>query len=194
MKKTKTIIIAVAALVALILVIIAAVKIFKPKDDSTVADLGHLKEVLTKESELTTAKLTITSVFSYEDANGIKFLNKNKFCLMCSSVVRAGIDIQNVEITSDDLLKTIYISIPKAEILDVKVEPSSLQILDDKFTLFPTDEKEALVNALEEAQVAAEIEAANTGILELANEQSETLIKGLLANAIPEGYTIEVKP
>jgi len=36
-------------------------------------------------------------------------------------------------------------------------------------------------------------EAVSTGILELANSQSETLIKGILANAIPDGYEIKVK-
>ena len=30
-------------------------------------------------------------------------------------------------------------------------------------------------------------------ILELADEQSESLIKGILANAVPDGYEIKVK-
>ena len=42
------------------------------------------------------------------------------------------------------------------------------------------------------AEESAKKEAANMGILEFANEQAENLVKGILANAIPDGYTIEV--
>ena len=50
-----------------------------------------------------------------------------------------------------------------------------------------------LGKALSLAEKDAMEYAKSTGILDLENQQSETLIKGILANAIPNGYTMEVK-
>lgn len=191
MKKAKTIIIAVVALIAVVLAVFAGAKIFgKSKEE---ADVAFLKAVLTKESELTTAKLTLTGFKEYE-GDGIEFINKTSFVMVYKAVVRAGIDIEKVEVTSDDVAKIIYLKIPKASILDVKVEPSSIKFFDSKFEINRSSQKEDTVAAQSQAEIEAEIEASQSGILELADTQSETLIKGILANAIPEGYTIEVKP
>lgn len=190
MKKAKTIIIAVVALIAVVLAVFAGAKIFgKSKEE---ADVAFLKAVLTKESELTTAKLKMTGVQKYEE--GSNFLNRKRFTMVYTATIRAGIDIEKVDITADDLSKTIYIKIPKASVLDVKIDPSSIETYDEKKGLFKLGDDDAVLKAQSQAEIEAEIEASQSGILELADTQSETLIKGILANAIPEGYTIEVKP
>ena len=44
------------------------------------------------------------------------------------------------------------------------------------------------------AEKDAEGEAVKNGLLELADKQSETLIKGILSDAVSQfGYTIEIK-
>jgi dsDNA-binding SOS-regulon protein len=65
--------------------------------------------------------------------------------------------------------------------------------VNEQFALFNVDEKEDLTRALAAAEKDAMEYAKTTGILELANQQSETLVKGILANAIPSGYTIEFR-
>lgn len=155
-------------------------------------DTEYLNALVSKSSELTTAKLNYTGMTKYTD-EGISIINKADFTMVYKATVRAGINVDEVEITSDDDKKIIYVSIPKASVQEVKIDTSSIQFFDQGFALFNTDEKEDNNKAISLAEDAAKKEAASMGVLELADEQSATLIKGILANAIPDGYIIEVK-
>lgn len=151
----------------------------------------YLNSLLSNSSELTAAKLTITGMSEFKD-KGITFLNKADFTMVYKATVRAGINIDEVKIESNNVDK-IYISIPKAQIQEAKVDPSSIKYFNEKFALFNVNEKEDSNKAIALAEEAAKEEAAKTGLLELADNQSATLIKGILANAIPDGYEIEIK-
>ena len=179
-KKRKTI----TAIVILVIVISVALSIFISLNYNyqAKADTEYLNALVSKSSELT----------KYTD-EGIDIINKADFTMVYKATVRAGINVDEVEITSDDENKIIYVSIPKATVQEIKIDNSSIEYFDQKFALFNTDEKEDNNKAIALAEEAAEKEAANMGVLELANEQSATLIKGILANAIPDGYIIEVK-
>ena len=155
-------------------------------------DTTFLTQILTKSSELTTAKLKITGLSEYHD-EGVYIFNRSDFTMCYSTIIRAGINLKNVKIDSDGFQKKIYITIPKAEIFEAKVDPNDIKFYGTGFALFNVNEKEDLSKALSLAEKDAMEYAKNTGILELANQQSETLIKGILANAIPNGYTMEVR-
>lgn len=159
----------------------------KPK-----ADTEYMNALLSKSSELTTAKLNYTGMTKYEDT-GVSIINKADFIMVYKATVRAGINVDEVKITADDANKIIYVSIPSAVIQEVKVDTSSIEYFDEKFAIFNTDEKEDSNTAIALAESSAMEEAANMGILEWANEQSATLVSGILANAIPDGYEIKVK-
>lgn len=184
-KKVK-IIIGVIIILGIILFAIFGIN-RKPKVDTV-----FLKQILTKSSELTTAKLTITGLSDYHD-EGVYIFNRSDFTMRFTAVIRAGINLENVQIDSDPIQKKIFITIPDAEIMDVKVDPNDIKFYGTGFALFNVNEKEDLAKALSLAEADARKEASSTGILDLANQQSETLIKGILANAIPKGYTMEVK-
>lgn len=155
-------------------------------------DTVFLRQVLTKSSELTTAKLTITGLSEYHD-EGIYIFNKSDFTMCYTATIRAGINLENVEIDSNPVQKKIFITIPEAEIMDAKVDPNNIKFYSTGFALFNVNEKEDLAKALALAEKDAQKEALGTGILDLANQQSEALIKGILVNAIPDGYTMEIK-
>ena len=89
--------------------------------------------------------------------------------------------------------KKIYITIPDAEIIDAKVDPNDIKFYGSGFAFFNVNQKEDVTKAISLAEEDAREYAKTTGLLELANTQAETLIKGILADSIPEGYTIEVK-
>ena len=184
-KKAKIII---GAIIIVIIVLFITVGINKKAD----VDTTFLTQILTKSSELTTAKLKITGLSEYHD-EGVYVFNRSDFTMCFTATVRAGINLENVKIESDSIQKKILITIPDAEIFEVKVDPNNLKFYGTGFSLFNVNEKEDLAKALALAEEDAKKEASNTGILELANQQSEVLIKGILANAIPDGYTIEVK-
>ena len=155
-------------------------------------DTVFLTNILTKSSELTTAKLKITGLSEYHD-EGVYIFNKSDFTMCFKATIRAGINLENVKIDSDPAQKKIYITIPDAEIFEAKVDSNDIKFYGTGFSLFNANEKEDFAKALSLAEEDAKKEAANTGLLELANTQSEALIKGILANAIPDGYTIEVR-
>lgn len=155
-------------------------------------DTTFLTQILTKSSELTTAKLTITGLSDYHD-EGVYIFNRSDFTMCYTTTIRAGINLEKVKINSDSAQKKIYITIPDAEIFEAKVNPNDIKFYGTGFALFNVNEKEDLSKALSLAEKDAMEYAKQTGILDVANQQSETLIKGLLTNAIPNGYTIEVK-
>jgi len=173
-----------------IIVLIAIFVIFGINRKSTV-DTAYLTELLTRSSELTTAKLTIKGLSEYHD-EGIYLFNKSDFTLYYTTTIKAGINLENVKITTDSIKKKIYITIPKAEIFEAKVDTNDIKIFGSGFAIFNTNEKEDMAKAISLAEEDAKEYAKTTGILELANDQSEALIKGLLTNAIPSGYTLEV--
>lgn len=184
-KKTK-IIIGIAIIIAICMFIVLGIN---RKQD---IDTTFLTQILTKSSELTTAKLKITGLSEYHD-DGVYIFNRSDFTMCYTTVIRAGINLENVKIDSDPVQKKIYITIPEAEIFEAKVDPNDIKFYGTGFALLNVNEKEDLSKALSLAEKDAMEYAKNTGILDLANQQSETLIKGILANAIPSGYTMEVK-
>ena len=176
----------------IVIVVLIAIFVMFGINRNSKVDTAYLSELLTKSSELTTAQLTIKGLSEYHD-EGVYIFNKSDFTLYYTTTIRAGINLENVKITSDAIKKKIYITIPEAEIFEAKVDTNDIKIYGSGFALFNTNEKEDMAKAISLAEEDAMEYAKTTGILELANEQSETLIKGLLVNAIPSGYTIEVR-
>ena len=161
-------------------------------NEKSTADIEQMNLLLSKSSELTAAKLKITAMSEFKDT-GITFINRADFIMVYTATVRAGINMDEVEIQTDNVAKKIYITIPKAEIQEAKVDPTSIKYFDEKLALFNVDEKEDSNRAVALAEEAAKEEATDTGILELANQQSATLIKGILANTIPNGFEIVIR-
>ena len=187
--KTKKRIIAFSISLAVILLCIFCLATcnYTPETDTTA-----LNKLLLEASDLTTAKLQITNMTEYKD-EGIKILNRSDFIMVYDATVWAGIDMEKVEIIPNDLEKVIQVNIPKATIQDVKVDSSTIKYFDEKFALFNLNEKEDANNAVALAENSVKEEAVKTGILELADKHSATLIEGLLSKAIPEGYTLKAK-
>ncbi len=146
---------------------------------------------LSAASELTSGKIKMQGYIHF-DNKGIPVLTKGTFILEYEAEVRAGIDISKVTIDSvDNENKVIKVTVSKAEILDVNVDQDSLQTNNTSFTLFNLNEKQDLINAQQAAKEKALEYAEQSGLLELADQQSATLIKGILSSGFPD-YTIDV--
>lgn len=178
-------------IICLAVVIAVSLFLFSHYNGQAKVDNEYLLSVISKSSELTTAKLKYSGLTDYTD-EGIDVINKANFTIFYKATVRVGINIDEVKVDSDDVSRTIYVTIPKASVQEVKIDPNSIKYYDTHFALFNTDEKEDSNRALALAEEAAKEELENMGVIQLADEQSATLIKGILANAIPDGYTIEV--
>lgn len=178
------------AIVALVLVItIVAIISYEPGQK---IDVTPMIVTLEKSSELTTAKLNFTTMSEFKDS-GIAFINKSNFKMVFEATARIGIDVKEVEINADDLNHIIWITIPKAKILDIKINSNSIKYFDEKFSLFNLNAKEDANKANSLAEEEAKKELNGMGVLTMADDQSEALIKGLIQDLVPDNYTIKVK-
>ena len=150
----------------------------------------QLNVMISESSELTAAKLNGKGYSIYED-EGIPIINRSDFMMIYDYTVRAGFDVKDVTVDVSNIAKTVTVKVPKSKILDVKVNSKSLQFYDEDFALFNVDEKEDLRSALTAAEVDVYKDSAASGILEYADKQSKTLIKGIIGGAIPEEYSLE---
>ena len=168
------------------IVIVLGIYFFLYNDEEEVTE-DYLGTKLSKVGELTTVKLNYTGFLQYQD-KGISIFNRSDFIMTYEANARVGIDLEKVEIEVDNTNKMVSLTIPKAEIQDVKIDTSEIKYYDSDFALFNVDEKEDGNKALELAEKNAQEELGKMGVLESADEQALTLIKGLLQNAVPADY------
>lgn len=149
-----------------------------------------VKQTLEKSSELTAGKLRLTGILNYDD-KGISVLTNGKFKMKYEAEVRAGIDVSKIKIDNvDNENKVITVSVPKAEILGAEVDPASLEFFDKSFTILDLNKEEDVAKAQTEAKKDIIEKASQSGLLELADKQSEDLITGILSTGFPD-YTIK---
>ena len=86
-----------------------------------------------------------------------------------TATVRAGFDMSetDVDVTDD----TIKIVIPRTTIQEITIDPDSLEFYDTSFSII-TMNKEAVKEALQEAEGDAEKKAASSELLEAADENA----------------------
>lgn len=182
----------VATMICLAVVVVTIVggTIYLTRNKTSEVDTTYLGAKLEKASELTTTKLTYDGFTKYTDT-GVKVINRSDFLMVYTATARAGIDVKEIIIESNKISKTIKVTLPKAKILEVKVDPSSIKYYDTKLALFNFDSREDANDAQALAEQEAKKELEKMGILESANEQAEVLIRGLLQESIPSDYELK---
>lgn len=183
--------------VVVILVVIAGAALFfsnkflanKPEEPKEELTNSIIYSQLKASSELTTAKVDFMGIAEYKDG-GIPVINQGNFAFSYKATVRAGINLSEVNCEVDNNKKKVIIYIPKAQILDVKIHSDSLKFYNGSFSLFNSDEKEDTTKAMQMAEEQSKTDALETGILDLANKQSETLVKGILEDIVKD-YSLE---
>ena len=182
----------VATMICLVVVVVVIVggTIYLTRNKTSEVDTTYLGAKLEKASELTTTKLTYDGFTKYTDT-GVKVINRSDFLMVYTATARAGIDVKEIIMESDKISKTIKVTLPKAKILEVKVDPSTIKYYDTKLALFNFDSREDANDAQALAEKEAKKELEKMGILDSANEQAEVLIRGLLQESIPSDYKLK---
>lgn len=108
-----------------VIIILLFVRFFVYNEKSAVTS-EYIISTLEKGSELTTAKLHYKGLSEFEDGGGLPIINKSNFKMIYEATARAGIDVSKIEIDVNNVSKVVLLTIPKAEILDVKIDPSSI--------------------------------------------------------------------
>ena len=138
-------------------------------------------------ADLTTAKNYYTGLVRFEEGS-VPLIDKNSFSMKYDAVISAGFDLEQVEIEVTD--DAVTVKVPKAEILDISIDPDSLEFYDNRTSLFKTDRKEATKQALVEAKKDAEEHAGKKGLLEEADKHAEVIFKGILSDGIGDREVI----
>lgn len=180
--------------VASIVIILAIISfgVFFILNNEEEIDTSYIIAKLENSSELTTVKLNYTGMTEYKDS-GIKIINRSDFVMVYDATARVGIDVKEIKVEVDNIKNIVWLTIPKARILDVKVDAGNIKYFDEKFALFNVDSKEDANKAIYLAEQGATTELAGMGILEMANNQAEALIKGLLQDIVSQNYKIKIK-
>ena len=174
---------AMAIIIVILLMVIAAGGswyYFQLKSRPKV-DAERLMERIEECSDLTTAKSYYTGLVRFSEGS-VPLIDKNSFSMKYDAVISAGFDLEKVDIDVTD--DRVTVKVPKAEILDINIDPDSLEFYDNRTSLFKTDRKEATKQALIEAKKDAEEHAAKKGLVEEADKRAEVIFRGILSDGI----------
>ena len=139
-----------------------------------------LESRLEAASELTTAKFIYSGVLD-SDSGGVDFINRSRFSMFYSAVVRAGIDVKDIDIEVDD--EKVTLVIPSATVTDVHIDPTSLRFFDEKSGIVSSNSHNETAKALQ--LVEKDIRKADmTTQISFANEQLDGVLSGLFEGVI----------
>ena len=162
-----------------------------------VIDLKVLDSEIKAIGELATMEYMYTNAAKFSDSRqffrwNIPFTQK-AFVTKWDGVIKAGIDVQKIEITLKEETKLILIHLPKAEILSHDPDRNSVEVLDEKNGLFNQVKVEDQVKFDLACEEEMNQRAIDNGLLEKAEENAKNIILKIL-NALPgieDVYTIE---
>ena len=143
----------------------------------------YLEKALKNISELSTANLTYMGICSVEEGN-IPFITKKGFSMLYKGTVKAGIDASKVGVEMTD--SKVIVTIPKAEIQTIVIDPSSIQFYDEKKALFNWTELSDATDGIRLAENDIKNQADTDEILNRADTQAEDIVRGLLEDIVKE--------
>ena len=141
-------------------------------------------------SDLTTCNLEYVDLVKYENGT-IPFISKRSFSMIYQANIRAGVDLNQCEITVSP--STVKIKLPETEIQSIDVDTDSLRFYDEHFALFNWNEKEDISAALKAAREDAEKNANLEKLKIQARRQAETVIYKLIKPVLDEGRKLIVE-
>lgn len=179
MKKDTNKINKILILISLLLIIVTiflGIKLNKTNKEPEVTN-KTIQTKLESIGELASSKLTYRGLIIYKDGS-IPYINEKGFSMAYTAVIKAGIDLKGTDIKVEG--NKILLSIPKAKVLSVEVNPESLTFYDKKHAVFNWQKPEDSSKAVIEAKKDAEKNAVNEGLLKDAEKNTEKLIKEFL--------------
>ena len=147
---------------------------------------------------LVTEEYYFTEVVSFSSIK--KLFNKLELGITESSylasydgVVTAGIDFSKITVSKDDELHLVEVRLPKAEILNVDIDPESFELYSEKTGLGNPISVADYNNSLVELESTASEKAVARGILTRADQNLKTVIVNFIAGLVDTAeYTVHI--
>ena len=175
------------------IVVIAAAVVFvanrfAPKSETQITS-SFISDKLEMVSELTTAKLTYNGLVYYSDGS-IPLLTQKSFTMTYRAEVRAGVDLSQATVDMEG--STVRITLPQAAILSHEIDEDSVEVFDEKTSIFNPFTVEDFSSFQADQKKAMEEKALGKGLLDEAQAKAEASVRQLLSPALPEGTELEV--
>ena len=160
-------------------------------------DVEIIRDGLRNMSFLVTEEYYFTEVLSNKKTVSFLFpIGEESYMVSYDGYIPAGIDFSRIGVTVDEDARTITVSLPEAEMKDPVIDYESIQILDEKHTIFTDITAEERNKAVLEFQENARKKALEKGILKRAEENAELVVQNfVMSTAGPEYHvTLERRP
>ncbi len=160
-----------------------------------ILDTVVLQNQLTQVRELATVTYAYTNMAQFESSNdfyGMKvpFTTKS-FILTYDGTIRAGVDLTDALVEVDG--QRVMVTLPQAEILSHDIDQESVEVFDEKTSIFNPFTVEDFTAFQADQEAAMEERALSRGLLTEARSQAETAVRQLLEAALPEGFGVEIR-
>ena len=152
------------------------VKQHEPKITSTM-----LGEKLQAVSDLTSAQVDYSGILTITEGD-IPFITEKGFTMRYSAQIKAGIDVNDVEIEVED--DEVNVTVPEADIQSVYVDPNSIVFYDRKMSLFNWNTNEDTIDAVKEAENDALAMINKMALKAEADKQIEEIYTAILREVI----------
>ncbi|MBO6259591.1 MAG: DUF4230 domain-containing protein [Lachnospiraceae bacterium] len=163
-------------------------------EDKQELDIKVLQDELTNISELAVLSTQYSNAASFSDAKEIQGweipLTESKFVITYDGEIKAGVDMEEVIITVEDNI--VDVTLPEAEILSHEIDPNSVQVLDEKSSIFNPISVGDFAQFEEDQKEIMEKKYVEQGLLLDAHDRAEDFIKKLFETILPEGYIVNV--
>lgn len=183
-------------LLAILSVVLAAVcALLGARIAQTSAQPSIDETVVTKQlkacSDLATSKMMYRGLVTYTSGN-IELWDKKSFQMIYDAEIKAGVDMSEADVSMDG--KRIEISLPAATIQDVSIDPDSIKIYDQKYSLLNWADRSDTSAAMSEAKADARETAEKSDMAGQADTQARAIVKQMFAVIDgQDGYEVDVK-
>lgn len=158
-------------------------------------DAVVLESRLSDISELASVTYSYTNMAQFKSSSEfygmtVPFTTK-RFILTYDGVIKAGVNL--AEAAVDISGTAVTVTLPAAEILSHEIEEDSVQVFDEKTSIFNPFTVEDFSTFQADQKEEMEAKALEKGLLVQAGEQAKGSVEALLASVLPEGYTLTVR-
>lgn len=163
------------------------------------AMLDIVKKEISGIGELATVEYMYTDAGRFEDFKQLFGMNipftKKSFIAKWDGIIKAGVDIEKIEVEIDEKNKVIHVAVPRAGILSHEIKTESIETLDEQNGLFNEIQVEDVRNFDAITKEAMEERAIENGILEKAQTNAGNILAKLINNNVveEEGYTVQIR-
>ena len=129
---------------------------------------------------------------SSNDFYGVKIpFTTKSFILTYDGTVKAGVDLDGAEVSVSGT--TVTITLPEAEILSHEIDEDSMEVFDEKTSIFNPFTVEDFTSFQSDQKAAMEEKALSRGLLAEARAKAVSSVEQLFAAALPDTYTVTVQ-